>query len=334
MSHAHSHQHGHDCAHGVSDGRRLLIAFVIIAVFMVVEIIGGLISGSLALLADAGHMAADAGALLLALVARWLAKREMDTDRFPFGLQRAQVIAGFLNGLGLVILVAWLIWESVTRFFNPQEILAGYMLSVALAGLGANIAAFLVLHQGNMKDLNMRGAMLHVISDIFGSAAAILSAIVIWLTGWVAIDAILTLIVCTLILRSAFPLLNEAARVLLQGAPLDFDSDAISQRLRSEIPEIDDIHEMQVWMLTPEEPRLAMHIQIHGPEKAQKILARVKKILAEEYQIEHSTIQIECPDCPDKNIFHDDHRDESHGHGSATGTHGHLKEYQEAVAKA
>ncbi len=332
MSHAHSHQHDHDCAHGVADRRRLLIAFVIITIFMVVEIFGGLISGSLALLADAGHMAADAGALFLALMAKWFADRKPD-DKFPFGLQRAQVLAGFLNGLGLIILVVWLAWESVKRFMDPSEILAGYMLAVAVAGLAANIVAFWVLHQGNMKDLNMRGAMLHVVGDIFGSAAAIVSAIVIWFTGFVAVDAILTLLVCGLILRSAFPLLNEAARVLLQGAPQDFKSDEMITVLKSKVPGINDIHDLQLWMLTPEEPRLAMHIKVDGPNKAQTVLQGVKLVLADDYQINYSTIQIECPDCPDKNIFHDDPQKEDNDEASVNGVDGHFKERVRAATK-
>ena len=256
--------------------------------------------------ADAGHMAADALALSLAVMASWLAARKANKDRFPYGFQRAQVLAGFVNGLGLVILVFWLWWEAFQRLMNPHEILAGFMLSVAVVGLAANLAAFWMLHGGDRRDLNMRGALLNVMADIFGSVAAIISAIVIYLTGWLAIDAVLTLIVSLLILRSAFPLLDEAARVLLQAAPKDFKSDEMIVALKRKVTAIRDVHQLQVWLLTPEEPRLAMHIRVDGPDQAQTVLHDVKNFLAEKYNITHSTIQIECPDCPDQSIFHDD----------------------------
>ncbi len=317
--HSHHHVHGHDCSHGVSDGRRLLIAFLIISGFMVVEIFGGIISGSLALLADAGHMAADSGALLLALVAKWLADKETDADNYPFGLQRAQVLAGLLNGLLLLVLVGWLCYEAFVRIQNPSEILTGYMLVVAVIGLGANLVAFWVLHRGNMNDLNMRGAMLHVMTDIFGSVAAILSAIVIFFTSWYAIDAVLTILVSILIVYSALPLVGQALRVLLQGAPQNFNSEELTNKLLDGVEGISDVHEVQVWMLTPEEPRLAMHLRVQTPEVAQDVLKKVKRILATDYGIEHSTIQIECIDCPDHSIFHHDEEDDAYAQAALKG---------------
>lgn len=292
---------GHDHHHidPASDGARLGIAFVIIATFMVVEIIGGLISGSLALLADAGHMATDAAALLLAISARWLASRNARSDIFPFGLRRAQVLAGFLNALALIVLTGWLIYEAVVRFFEPNEILSGYMLIVAIAGLVANLAAFAVLHGGNKSDLNLRGALLHVIGDIFGSVAAIGSALVIMATGFVRIDPILTLLVSGLILRYAWPLLSEASHILLQGAPSNLDTDDIVSTLETHVPGIREIHQLKVWMLTPEEPQLAMHLAVDDPALAPDILKQVKTILNDRFSIAQSTIQIECDGCPD-----------------------------------
>ena len=297
--HDHDHHHGHGCAHGVKDTRRLLIAFLIIISFMVLEVAGGIISGSLALLADAAHMATDAAALLLALSAKWLAdKKPRQSHLFPFGFQRAQVLAGFLNGVGLLVLVAWLIWESIHRIMNPREIMTGLMLAVAIVGLAANCAAFAVLHSGNTKDLNMRGAMLHVMGDIFGSIAAIMSAIIISLTGWVAVDAVLTVLVSALIVRSAMPLLSEASHILLQGAPRNFNPREITARLEA-VDGVRNVHHLQMWMLTPEEPQLAMHVRVDDPAKAQPALEKIKKLLTEEYQITQSTIQVECPGCPD-----------------------------------
>jgi cobalt-zinc-cadmium efflux system protein len=314
MAHHHHHSHaGHDCHSGVTDRRRLIIAFFVISIFMVVEVIGGIISGSLALLADAGHMATDSVALLLAIVAKWLAEAKTKSNRFPFGFQRAQVLAGFLNGLGLFLLVGWLVWEAIHRMANPTEIMTGTMLVVAVLGLGANIVAFMVLHGGNTDDLNMRGAMLHVLSDIFGSVAAILSAIIIALTGYVLVDALLTLVVCALVLRSAWPLLNEAAYVLLQGAPESLEPEEIKSAMCEAIPDILDVHEIRIWMLTPEEPQLAMHIKVGNPARIQPVLEEAKKILKERFNIEQSTVQVECTECPDA-VLDDTHSHHPDGH--------------------
>lgn len=299
------HHHHHHLPEG-SDGSRLAIAFAIIFVFMIVEIVGGIISGSLALLADAGHMATDAGALLLALSARWLSARTARSAVFPFGLRRAQVLAGFINALALIALTIWLLWEAIQRFIEPQPILSSTMLLVAVAGLVANIAAFAVLHGGNRKDINLRGALLHVIGDIFGSVAAILSALIIGWTGFVRIDAILTLAVSALIIRVAWPLLSEASHILLQGAPSNIDPDEIADTLTRSVDGVTGVHQLKVWMLTPEEPQLAMHLGVTGPAAAQDALTEVKRLLRERYGIEQSTIQVECAGCPDRMLVDDD----------------------------
>ena len=299
------HHHHHHVPDG-SDGSRLAIAFGIIFVFMIVEIIGGIMSGSLALLADAGHMATDAGALLLALSARWLAERTARSSVFPFGLRRAQVLAGFINAIALIALTLWLLWEAIQRFIEPQPIMSGTMLLVAIAGLIANIAAFAVLHGGNRKDINLRGALLHVVGDIFGSVAAIASALIIGWTGFVRIDAILTLLVSALIIRVAWPLLSEASHVLLQGAPANIDTDDIAETLTQKVDGVTGVHQLKVWMLTPEEPQLAMHLGVSGPGVAQNVLTEVKRLLKEHYGIEHSTIQVECDECPDRVLLDND----------------------------
>ncbi|GGD00196.1 cation diffusion facilitator family transporter [Aquisalinus flavus] len=299
------HHHHHHVPEG-SDGSRLAIAFGVIFVFMIVEIVGGIISGSLALLADAGHMATDAGALLLALSARWLAARTARSSVFPFGLRRAQVLAGFINALALIALTIWLLWEAIQRFIDPQPILSGTMLLVAVAGLIANIVAFAVLHGGSHMDINMRGALLHVVGDIFGSVAAILSALIIGWTGFVRIDAILTLAVSVLIIRVAWPLLSEASHILLQGAPSNIDPDEIADTLTRRVDGVTGVHQLKVWMLTPEEPQLAMHLGVTSPAAAQDALTEVKRLLKELYGIEHSTIQVECEECPDRMLLDDD----------------------------
>ena len=298
---AHGHHHGHERAHahdhdaaGLSDSRRLALALGVIALFMVIEIVGGVLSGSLALLADAGHMATDAVALALALGARWLAGKP-PTASLPFGYKRAQVLAAFVNGLALFVLIAFLVWESFERLAEPPEIGAGLMLGVAVAGLLANAVAFFLLHGGDRHDVNMRGAILHVLGDILGSVAAIVSAIVIWTTGWLYADPIVTLLVSALIARSAWRLTRETAHVLLQGSPESFDTDEMRATLLRAAPHATDIHDFRLWMVTPRERELTMHVSVDEASRAQATLMRIKDVLRERYGIAHSTIQVDAP---------------------------------------
>ena len=210
-----------------SNMRRVTIALVLTATFMVVEVIGGIISGSLALLADAGHMLTDTMALALAAVAFHVSKRPAD-HRLTYGYQRFQILAAFVNGLSLLIIVGWILFEAVNRFLSPSNVIGGTMLIVAAAGLIVNIIAFVVLHGGDRDNLNIRGAALHVAGDLLGSVAAIIAAIVIIYTGWVPIDPILSVAVAMLILRSAWILLKRSSHVLLEGAPEWLNMDAMS----------------------------------------------------------------------------------------------------------
>ncbi|WP_370337757.1 cation diffusion facilitator family transporter [Parvularcula marina] len=317
--HAHQcshHAHHHDAGTaGMDDSRRLIFALLIIAGFAVVEIVGALLSGSLALLADAGHMVTDGTAIGLALVARHFAGRS-PTAAFPFGQHRAQVLAAFVNGLALFALIAFLLHESFQRFSNPQSIDVPIMLSVAVLGLLANFAAFAVLHRGNSNDVNMRGAILHVIGDILGSVAAIVSAIVILTTGWLAADPLVTLLVCALIARSAWRLVRETSVVLLEGAPEGLDREDIRRHIEA-IRHVVNVHDIKVWMLTPEHRQVTMHVQVDDPLFADETLRAVKTTLKAEFSIEQSTIQMEtctvmtrpseqdtlrfdCPDMPTK----------------------------------
>ena len=303
----HGHSHGH--SHGASSARRLGIALAVIAGFAVVEIVGGLLSGSLALLADAGHMVTDSAALALALSAQWLARRA-PSDRFPFGFKRAQVLAAFINALALQVVVAVLVVEAVRRFGSPPDIQAGLMLGVAVAGLAANIAAFVILHPRASRDVNVRGAMLHVAADIFGSVAAIASAFVIMATGFVMVDAVLTLVVCGLILRSSIPLLFETGAILLQAAPKALSTDAVRAALVGNSVVL-DVHAVRAWQLTPDEPMLALHAVVPANAAHDAALLEIKQILKERFGVSHSTVQLELIDdvvaidprftcCPDR----------------------------------
>lgn len=289
----HAHNHGHDFS-GFTDDRRLIWALVVIVSFGVIEIIGGLVSGSLALLADAGHMAMDGFAIGLALWARHLATKP-STAAFPFGQKRAQVLAAFVNAVLLFALIGVLGWESMGRLTSstPPDIGTGVMLTVAILGLGANFLAFWILHSGDRQDVNMRGAMLHVISDILGSVAAIASAVIIATTGWVAVDALVTLLVCGLIGRSAWSLLRETSHVLLQGAPPGFDPESIAKSLQRDVPGIQRVSRVRAWMLTPDAAHVTLTVWVDDPAFAGTVLRDVKKMLATQYRIENATVEID-----------------------------------------
>ncbi|GGY52774.1 cation diffusion facilitator family transporter [Parvularcula lutaonensis] len=294
------HAHHHGCAHGEhgghadNSGRRLGVALGIIAGFAIVEIIGGLLSGSLALLADAGHMVTDAAALALALSAQWLAKRPV-SDRFPFGWKRAQVLAAFLNAMGLLAIVGFLLFEAFQRLGDPQPINAPLMLGVAVVGLAANIAAFLILHPNAADNVNVRGAMLHVAADIFGSVAAIISAFVILGTNSTIIDPILTLAVCALILRSAIPLLVETGAILMQAAPKSLAASEVKKLLKTS-PLILDVHDCRAWQLTPGETMISLHAVIPMSADPDVVLRHIKDRLRDAYGITESTVQLETVD--------------------------------------
>ena len=282
-----------------SNMRRVLIALALTGTFMVVEVIGGILSGSLALLADAGHMLTDTMALALAAVAFHVSKRPADA-RLSFGYQRFQILAAFVNGLSLLVVVGWILFEAVRRFLSPTEVQGEMMLVVAAAGLVVNIIAFVVLHGGDRDNLNIRGAAIHVAGDLLGSVAAIVAAIVIIYTGWMPIDPVLSVAVAFLILKSAWMLVKHSAHVLLEGSPEWFDIDKMQENLVGGIPEICGVHHVHVWGLTPQDLMLTMHVNLVAePQNPTEIVRRIKQFLRDNYSIGHSTIEIETDDCSD-----------------------------------
>jgi len=286
-------------AHINSNMRRVTIALVLTGLFMIVEVVGGILSGSLALLADAGHMLTDTMALALAAVAFQVSKRPAD-GRLTYGYQRFQILAAFVNGLSLLFIVGWILYEAFNRFVSPKDVLGETMLVVAVAGLVVNIIAFIVLHGGDKENLNIRGAALHVAGDLLGSVAAIVAAVVIISTGWMAIDPILSVAVAILILKSAWLLVKRSAHVLLEGAPEWMDVDMMQEGLVDQIPEVDSIHHVHVWGMTPQDLMLTMHVRLENDSSnPTDIIRRVKALLRQDYGIGHSTIEIETDDCAD-----------------------------------
>jgi len=288
-----------DDRHDSGNMRRVMGALVLTGAFMIVEVIGGLLAGSLALLADAGHMLTDTMSLALAAVAFHVAKRPAD-GRLTYGYQRFQMLAAFVNGLSLLLIVGWILFEAVTRFLHPQAVLGRTMFVVASLGLVVNLIAFVILHGGDRENLNIRGAAIHVAGDLLGSVAAIAAAVVIVLTGWMPIDPILSVAVAILILRSAWVLVRRSAHVLLEGAPEWLDVAAMQQLVVSRVPGVGSIHHVHVWGLTPQHLMLTMHVRVddeHGLPI--DVIRDVKSVLRAEYGIDHSTIEIEREICAD-----------------------------------
>ncbi len=279
--------------------RRVVIALLLTGTFMIVEIIGGILSGSLALLADAGHMLTDTMALSLAAVAFHVSKRPADR-KLTFGYQRLQILAAFVNGLSLLLIVGWILFEAVQRMLSPQEVIGQTMLLVATAGLAVNIVAFVILHGGDKDNLNISGAALHVVGDLLGSIAAIVAALVIIYTGWTTIDPILSVAVAMLILKSAWALVRRSAHILLEGAPEWLDVEDMQGRIINAVPSVVSIHHVHVWGLTPQELMLTMHVCLaaEAPNPTDTI-RNVKILLRREYGIGHCTIEVEVDDCAD-----------------------------------
>ncbi|HFZ8993658.1 TPA: CDF family zinc transporter ZitB [Citrobacter freundii] len=293
-----AHSHTHDAPHLPQDknARRLLFAFIVTAGFMLVEVLGGLLSGSLALLADAGHMLTDAAALFFALMAVQFSRRP-PTLRHTFGWLRLTTLAAFVNAIALVVITILIVWEAIERFYTPRPVAGRMMMFIAIAGLIANILAFWLLHRGSEeKNLNVRAAALHVLGDLLGSVGAILAAgIIIW-TGWTPADPILSILVSVLVLRSAWSLLKDSVNELLEGAPGALDIHALQRRLSREIPEVRDVHHVHAWMVG-EKTLMTLHVQVIPPHDHDALLARIQHFLIHHYQIEHATIQMEYQPC-------------------------------------
>jgi cobalt-zinc-cadmium efflux system protein len=278
----------------------LLIAAILTGGFMVAEAVGGLLTGSLALIADAGHMLTDSVALVLAWVAYRVGERP-GTSRMTYGFDRLKIVVAYTNGLTILAIALWIVYEAVQRLLSPAEILAAPMLAIAALGLIVNAAAFFVLHGGDRTSLNLRGALLHVIGDLLGSAAAIVAALVILTTGWYPADPLLSMLVAVLLLRSAWRLVRESALILLEGAPPHIDRNAIVHELMESVAGIADIHHMHVWSLDGRQLMATLHARISPGADAEAVTAALKRRLAERHGIGHTTVEIETgDDCPDR----------------------------------
>jgi cobalt-zinc-cadmium efflux system protein len=244
-SHGHSHDnHGHPHGGGSQNRRALSIALAITATYTVAEVIGGLITGSLALLADAGHMLSDNFSLGLALFAFWLSAKPPTPER-SFGYKRAEILAALVNGMTLVAISIWIFYEAYRRFQDPPEILGGWMMAVAVMGLFVNVAAALVLSRSEGESLNLQGALRHIIADLLGSVGVIAAAVVILLTGWLYADPLISVLIGFLVLGSSWKLLRDSVSILLEQSPPGMDAEAVGHRMVS-VDGVEDVHDLHV----------------------------------------------------------------------------------------
>jgi cobalt-zinc-cadmium efflux system protein len=297
--HARGHAHDHSHSHEGQSARVLAWAFALTLVFMVVELTGGLLAGSLALLADAGHMLTDAAALGLAWVATHVAKRPADARR-SFGYQRTRVLATFVNGCALLFIVAWIAFEAVQRVFYPRPVEALTVIWIGSLGFAVNLLVFMLLKRGHSHDMNVSAAALHVVGDLLGSIAAILAAIVIFFTGWTIADPISSLLVCALIVRSAWALVRRSTHILMEGTPEGLDVDELRTTLEQRIPAIRDVHHVHLWLVGPHDPLMTMHASVVAGADHAAVLRDTKAVLIERFGIAHATIQIEEDECVDE----------------------------------
>jgi cobalt-zinc-cadmium efflux system protein len=275
--------------------RPLAIALAITTTFLIAEVIGGLLTNSLALLADAGHMATDVGALGLSLFAVWLAQRPATPER-SFGFHRAEVLAALVNASTLVAISFYIFWEAFQRLGEPPEVNSGPMLVVAIAGLAANAASAWVLMRGggHEHNLNTRGALLHVVGDMLGSVGAIIAALVMLATGWYLADPILSAGIGLLILWSSWRLLRESVEVLLESTPADIDTGEVRQAM-SGVEGVSGVHDLHVWTVTSGFVALSSHVEVVGQRDWHDMLVELCTILRERFGIAHVTLQPEEP---------------------------------------
>jgi cobalt-zinc-cadmium efflux system protein len=293
--HAHAHIHGdhhhHHAPSADADMRWLAIALALIAGFMVVEVVGGLLASSLALLSDAAHMLTDAGAIGLALVATRLAARPA-AGRFTFGFGRAEILSAQVNGAALLVLAGVIAIESIRRLFAPPEVDGAFVVVVGVVGAGVNVAAAWALGRAERRSLNVEGARQHVLTDLYASLAAAAAGAVVLFAGFDRADGIAALFVSALMLRSGWGLLRESGRVLLEAAPRGMDPEAIGDAMARE-PGVVEVHDLHVWEVTSGFPALAAHVIVKPGDDCHAMRRRLQRVLEERFDIDHVTLQVD-----------------------------------------
>ncbi|MED4751384.1 cation diffusion facilitator family transporter [Brevibacillus choshinensis] len=292
MGHHHDHGHGHHHHGRGASKQALLVSLLIISVFLIVEMIGGFLTNSLALLSDAGHMLSDASALLLSLIALHFAARPPSAQK-TFGMHRFEILAALINGVTLVVISLIILWEAYQRLLNPPEVASGTMIVIATIGLLANIAAAFVLMRGDYKEnMNVRSAYLHVLGDLLGSVGAILGGILMWAFDWYIADPLISVIVAVLIMISAWRVTKESVHILLEGAPSRLVTTQIAEKLQ-QLSGVTAVHDLHVWTVTSGFESLTCHLIVEDDLPSYPILTKALQLLQHDFGITHATIQIE-----------------------------------------
>lgn len=293
MSHSHGHSHaGH--SHGASadaDRGKLALALALILAFMAAEVVTGIIANSLALLSDAAHMLTDAAAIGFSLVAINLAQRPAE-GQMTFGLKRAEILSAQANGITLLVLAAIIAIEAVRRLISPPEVEATLLLVVALAGIVVNLAATATLAKANRESLNVEGSFQHILTDLFAFVGTAIAATVILLTGFDQADAIASLLVAGLMLRSAIGLLRDSGRIFLEAAPKEMDPQEIGRRM-AEQPGVVEVHDLHVWEVTSEFPALSAHVTVDADADCHRARLELAELIERQFDIHHTTLQVE-----------------------------------------
>jgi cobalt-zinc-cadmium efflux system protein len=301
MGAGHSHSHpggpGHIHSSGEVHARGLRIALALTALFFVVEVAGGLLANSLALLADAGHMLTDVAALGLSLFVAWFS-RQPETPSKTYGYLRWEILAAFLNGTTLLLISAWIISEAVLRLRHPEPVASGLMLVVAAASVVTNLASAWVLHGGSRGSLNLRGAYIHVLGDLLGSVGTVVAALLVRFTGWLPADPIASIVMTILIVRGSWRLVRESVDILLESTPAHLSTGAIRSQLTA-IPGIESVHDLHVWTVTSGVIAMSAHAIVREPERHQHVLEHIHDAMRL-FGIDHVTIQLERRAMPDR----------------------------------
>jgi cobalt-zinc-cadmium efflux system protein len=295
--HGHSHSHGHGHAHGVASARnrtRLAWTLGLAAVYMVAELVGGLMSNSLALLADAGHMLSDVGALALSLFALWMAQKPA-TDRRTYGYYRTEILAALANAATLIAISVLIFVEAVKRFHAPEPVMGLTVMWIAAGGLAVNVIGLMVLHGGKDDSLNVRGAWLHMLTDALGSVGAILGGVAVWAFGWMWADPAVSLAIAVLVLYSSWHLLRDSVGVLLEGTPPHIDLEAVRGAML-DVDGVEEVHDLHVWTITSGLDAMSGHVVV-GERALRRefgeILSDLHCMLHDRFGLHHLTIQIE-----------------------------------------
>lgn len=287
----HSHGHHHGLGRGARNKTQLWRVLILSTIYMVCEATGGWLSGSLALLADAGHMLVDATAVGLGLFAIWIAQKPA-THAKTYGYYRAEILAALANGATLVVVSIWIIFEAWHRFMAPQPVQGPLMAAVAAGGLLINVVQLVLLRDRTQHDLNVHGVWLHLVTDTMGTASALVAAVLVWAYGWNLADPILSVVIAVLILFGSWQLLSECVNVLLEGVPKGVDVGAIKTAIEADA-DVRDVHDLHVWMVSSGVNALSAHVRLKDKVDPSAVLEKLTRILREKHLVDHVTIQLE-----------------------------------------